>query len=240
LAIENSNPVQRIGQPETAGRPQRYCRRLPATRPEKSGAPDASAIPRHKRIATRNTTMDAVKSPNTCFADNIDSVVPFLSDSIDCPRFADVSFFYRLESTQNKRQPARCRISVSVAEFASIHAKERTMKIRSRLGLALLATGLILLGLGFSGAWYVLLLQKRNSEIISNNVFSIRAAEELELKGRTGWKKREHNPPILTPFHDRSGHGYADHQHDRRLYSKRLTTNAFEMLSVFQKNKVSS
>tara|TARA_R110002049_G_scaffold72490_7_gene187484 strand:- start:28720 stop:30255 length:1536 start_codon:yes stop_codon:yes gene_type:complete len=53
--------------------------------------------------------------------------------------------------------------------------------MRSRLGFVLAATGLILLCLGFSGAWYVLKLQKRNSEILSGNVASIRAAEELEL-----------------------------------------------------------
>ncbi len=55
------------------------------------------------------------------------------------------------------------------------------MRLRSRLGFIHAVTGLALLCLGFSGAWHVLQLQKRNSEILSNNVASIRAAEELEL-----------------------------------------------------------
>ncbi|WP_442509951.1 sensor histidine kinase [Novipirellula sp. SH528] len=55
------------------------------------------------------------------------------------------------------------------------------MRLRSRLSFIHAVTGLALLCLGFSGAWHVLQLQKRNSEILSNNVASIRAAEELEL-----------------------------------------------------------
>lgn len=55
------------------------------------------------------------------------------------------------------------------------------MKLRSKPGMVLAATGLMLLCLGFSGAWYVLQLQERNSGILSSNVASIRAAEELEL-----------------------------------------------------------
>tara|TARA_R110002073_G_scaffold60209_1_gene151164 strand:- start:12871 stop:14397 length:1527 start_codon:yes stop_codon:yes gene_type:complete len=58
---------------------------------------------------------------------------------------------------------------------------EFSMRLRSRLSFIHAVTGLALLCLGFSGAWHVLQLQKRNSEILSNNVASIRAAEELEL-----------------------------------------------------------
>ena len=35
---------------------------IPASSPENSGAPDASAIPRHSGRATRNTTRPAVRS----------------------------------------------------------------------------------------------------------------------------------------------------------------------------------
>ena len=37
---------------------------MPASNPEKTGAPEANEIPRHKGRATKNTVMDALKS---CF-----------------------------------------------------------------------------------------------------------------------------------------------------------------------------
>ena len=55
------------------------------------------------------------------------------------------------------------------------------MKLRDKVGCFLPITGLILLCLGFSGAWYVIKLQKQSSRLLDVNVASIRAAEELEL-----------------------------------------------------------
>ncbi|WP_063870232.1 sensor histidine kinase [Novipirellula maiorica] len=55
------------------------------------------------------------------------------------------------------------------------------MRLRNKLGVFLPATGFLLLCLGFSGAWYVLQLQRQNSQILDVNVASIRAAEEMEL-----------------------------------------------------------
>ncbi|GAA5510271.1 sensor histidine kinase [Novipirellula caenicola] len=55
------------------------------------------------------------------------------------------------------------------------------MRLRNKLGVFLPVTGLLLLCLGFSGAWYVLQLQRQNSQILDVNVASIRAAEEMEL-----------------------------------------------------------
>ncbi|TWU20280.1 Sensor protein ZraS [Novipirellula galeiformis] len=55
------------------------------------------------------------------------------------------------------------------------------MKLRNKLGVFLSVSGFALLCLGFSGAWYVLELQRQNSQLLDVNVASIRAAEELEL-----------------------------------------------------------
>ncbi|TWU32454.1 ATP-binding protein [Novipirellula artificiosorum] len=54
------------------------------------------------------------------------------------------------------------------------------MTLREKVGCFLPMTGLILLCFGFSGAWYVIKLQRQNSRLLDVNVASIRAAEELE------------------------------------------------------------
>jgi signal transduction histidine kinase len=58
------------------------------------------------------------------------------------------------------------------------------MNLRDKIGCLLPVTGLILLVLGFSGAWYVIELQKKNTNLLDVNVASIRAAEELEMIAR--------------------------------------------------------
>ncbi len=55
------------------------------------------------------------------------------------------------------------------------------MNLRHKIGCLLPITGLLILSLGVSGAWYVNELQKKNTKLLDVNVASIRAAEELEL-----------------------------------------------------------
>ncbi len=55
------------------------------------------------------------------------------------------------------------------------------MKQRDRIGWFLPTTGFNLHLIGFSGAWYVVELQKKNTALLDVNVASIRAAEELEM-----------------------------------------------------------
>ncbi|MEX0938795.1 MAG: ATP-binding protein [Pirellulales bacterium] len=58
------------------------------------------------------------------------------------------------------------------------------MKLRNRITIPTVTIGLLLLTLGVSGAWYVLRLQRLNSQILDVNVSSIRAAEEIEIHVR--------------------------------------------------------
>lgn len=55
------------------------------------------------------------------------------------------------------------------------------MWLRNRITLYFAAIALLLIILGASGAWYVLRLQRLNSQILDINVSSIRAAEETEI-----------------------------------------------------------
>lgn len=55
------------------------------------------------------------------------------------------------------------------------------MRLRNKITLSMAAIGLMLLMVGSSAAWYVLRLQRLNSEILDLNVSSIRAAEEMEI-----------------------------------------------------------
>jgi hypothetical protein len=54
---------------------------IPASNPDNSGAPEASAIPRHKGRATRNTTRPALKSAKrvaegTPFVAGMETLIP--------------------------------------------------------------------------------------------------------------------------------------------------------------------
>lgn len=55
------------------------------------------------------------------------------------------------------------------------------MWLRNKIVLQSSVIAVLLLILGASGAWYVLRLQRQNSEILDVNVASIRAAEEMEI-----------------------------------------------------------
>ena len=55
------------------------------------------------------------------------------------------------------------------------------MQLRSRIIVPTAVIGSVLLILGVSGGWYVLRLQRLNSQILDVNVSSIRAAEEMEM-----------------------------------------------------------
>jgi len=55
------------------------------------------------------------------------------------------------------------------------------MHLRSKVVLTTAVIGLALLILGVSGGWYVLRLQRLNSQVLDVNVSSIRAAEEIEM-----------------------------------------------------------
>ena len=55
------------------------------------------------------------------------------------------------------------------------------MQLRNKITIPAVVIGLVLLILGVSGGWYVLRLQRLNSQILDVNVSSIRAAEEMEM-----------------------------------------------------------
>ncbi len=55
------------------------------------------------------------------------------------------------------------------------------MRLRHKITLPTAVIGLLLLMLGVSGGWYVLRLQRSNSQVLDVNVSSIRAAEEMEM-----------------------------------------------------------
>src|SRR5690349_8516389 len=84
-----AGPLTCNGEPASA--PTTMPPMMPVIRPFSAGTPDATAMPMHRGIATRNTTMDAVKSRTKTFgrelapADEVAEVMGNSSgDAIQC------------------------------------------------------------------------------------------------------------------------------------------------------------
>ena len=75
-----AGPETPSGEPLKA--PTRIPPKMPAINPEKSGAPLASAIPKHRGTATKNTTIPAGKSSRKDWYDGVNKHLTEIGDNV--------------------------------------------------------------------------------------------------------------------------------------------------------------